>query len=207
MSFQIKRYICEPLMTNAYVVYDGEKREAIVVDPAPGSFEKIVLFVKKENLTLKYIVLTHSHWDHIADCHALQEHFSLPIYVHHEDRENVEVPGSDSLQQIVPVKAARVDHELKDGDVLRVGKYTAKVIHTPGHSPGGICLYFQDQGILFSGDTLFKGAYGSLDLPTAQENRMKTSLHRLSQLEESTVVYCGHGVTTTIANEPWLKNF
>jgi hydroxyacylglutathione hydrolase len=207
MSFEIKRYICPPLMTNAYVIYDSESREGAVIDPAPGSADKIAIFIEEEKIQLQAIFLTHSHWDHIADCFELQERFGLPIFVHPADRENVEAPGSDDLRHLVAVKAANVHHEFKDGGVVEVGAYKARVIHTPGHSPGGVCFYFESLDILFSGDTLFKGAYGTLEVATADPDMMKKSLRRLSKLDKNTVVYCGHGASTTIGAESWLQEF
>jgi hydroxyacylglutathione hydrolase len=107
----------------------------------------------------------------------------------------------------VPViEGTTPDHLINDGDFLTVGKFSFKVIHTPGHTPGGVCFYCEKEKTLFSGDTFYRGLIGSLSLPTSQAQRMWQSLDKIATLPPNTVVFPGHGPSTTIKDEPWLPN-
>jgi len=188
-----------PLETNAYILAD--KSEAVVIDPAVESFVTIRDFLRGKNLKAKEIWLTHSHWDHIGDASL----FELPVVVHAADKGNLEKPGSDQVPcwvAIAPVPAARF---LKDQEELKVGDAVFRVIHTPGHTPGGVCFYCADKGLLISGDTLFKGTYGRVDLPTGNPADMKRSLATLQLLPRETQVFPGHGPATTIGLEAGLE--
>ena len=152
------------------------------------------------------ILLTHSHWDHMAEASILKEKLDIPLYVHSEDAQNLEVPGSDGLPLFYPIKAVKADHFLFDGEILFLGTLKIKVIHTPGHSPGGVCFYLENEAILISGDTLFQGTCGKVSFPTSNPSKMKHSLKKLSHLPPDTKVYPGHGPDTTIgAEEPWMS--
>jgi hydroxyacylglutathione hydrolase len=152
------------------------------------------------------ILLTHSHWDHTAEVSLLKEQLQVPIYIHKEDVKNLEEPGSDRLPLLYPIRAVKPDDYLYDGQILMVGELAIEVIHTPGHTPGGVCFYLKQQKALFSGDTLFKGTIGNLSFPTARPKLMWASLERLAKLPKDTKVYPGHGPATTIGAEEWLSN-
>ena len=154
---------------------------------------------------LEKIVLTHSHWDHIGDVAVVKEKYDVPVLIHQDDAQNLERPGSDGLPLFFPVPGVKPTTFLKEGDLIEVGKMTFKVIHTPGHSPGGICLYDKESGVLISGDTLFKGSIGNLSLPTAEPEKMWKSLEKLNALPKETQVFPGHGPATTLQGEPWLS--
>jgi hydroxyacylglutathione hydrolase len=178
----IQTFTAGPLDTNCYLV-EREGRK-ILFDAPPGSFELI-------DEPVDLILLTHSHWDHIADCAK----FKAPVYVHAEDAENLRSPGSDGLPQFIEIEGVEPAHLLQDGETIE----GFEVIHTPGHCPGSVCFY--REGTLISGDLIFKGAIGTLSLPTAEPERMWASLERIAQLPPDTKVFPGHGPATTIEAE------
>ena len=196
-----------PFATNMYIIYDEATCEAVIVDPGAGAYEKIVESIEKYSLKLKAVWLTHSHWDHIVDIAKVKKAFSLPVYINEADVANLEDPGCDKIPMSVPAfKGASADFFLKDGDILSIAEFEFKVIHTPGHSPGSVCFHCEQEGILISGDTFFKGTIGTLALPTAEPDRMWQSLEKLSTLPPDTKVCPGHGPGTIVSDETWLSN-
>ncbi|MCB1082882.1 MAG: MBL fold metallo-hydrolase, partial [Simkania sp.] len=120
------------------------------------------------------------------------------------DRLNVVKPGSDKLPLMFHIDGVEPEFDLQEGEVIEVGKLKLIVIETPGHTPGGVCFYLDKEKILFSGDTLFKGSIGKISFPTANPQAMWRSLKKLEKLPPETVVYPGHGPSTTIGDEDWL---
>lgn len=200
----VKNFPSGPFETNAYVIACNKSRFAVAIDPAPESLEKIIGFLAQEKLKLVGIWLTHSHWDHIADVANLKAKFNVPISIHSLDAPNLEKPGSDGLPCWIDFEGVLPDVLLKDGDLCEVGHLRFKVIHTPGHTPGGVCFYSQAEKTLISGDTLFQGSIGNLSFPTSQPKLMWQSLDKLAKLPPETKVYPGHGPSTTIGAETWL---
>ncbi|MBP9841142.1 MAG: MBL fold metallo-hydrolase [Simkaniaceae bacterium] len=186
---------CGPYGTQAIIVECPETKEAVAIDPGQGSLS----FFQSSSAHITRVLLTHSHWDHIADAHLLP----WPIYVHPLDKGNLEVPGSDRVPLPFPIKGAPYAGLLQEGDKIQVGNLILIVLHTPGHSPGSVCFYLEKEHILIAGDTLFKGSYGRIDLPTGNPRDMEISLKRLATLPGDVVVYPGHGEKTTIKNEAW----
>ena len=172
-----------------------------MVDPAQGSTREILEEAARHHFTIDAILLTHSHWDHIADLSLLKERTGAPIYVHAADARNVELPGTDFLPLFFPIQGTHPDRLLKEGDEIRIGQIVFEVIHTPGHSPGGVCFFCRAEKILIAGDTLFCGGIGRIDLPTSQKKQMQASLAKLALLPADTRVIPGHGEDTTIAKE------
>ncbi len=194
-----------PLQTNAILFGCAKTKKAAVIDPSPGSAEAILKEAAKQGLSIEKILLTHSHWDHFADAHALQAKTHAQIYIHSLDAKNIENPGSDGIPLFFPIHPVRPDHFLQEGEAIHVGNLKLDVIHSPGHSPGSVCFYLQEQKLLFSGDTLFQGSIGNLHLPTAQPMQMWNSLRKLAALPPETHVVPGHGGDTSIGNENWLS--
>ncbi len=190
-----------PYQTNAYVAFCAKSQEAAIIDPAPNSAEKIEAFISQHHLEPKKIVLTHSHWDHIADVSVLQNRYHIPVHVHIKDALNLEQPGADGLPCWIKIPGVKPDFYLEEGSHVRVGELNFLVLHTPGHSPGSVCLFEPNEGILFSGDTLFQGAIGNLSFPTSQPDLMQSSLVKLAKLPLNTLVFPGHGPSTTIQDE------
>jgi hydroxyacylglutathione hydrolase len=190
-----------PLFTNAYVVACDATKEAAIIDPAQGSIPAIQKFLNAHSLTCKHILLTHSHWDHIAEVSTAKELYNAPVYIHPLDTPNLEQPGSDGLPCALFIPSVTPDKLLGENTPVMIGDLTLQVIHTPGHSPGSVCFYVQNYGILISGDTLFRGAVGNLSFPTSKPELMKESLAKLAALPPQTKVYPGHGPITSLVAE------
>lgn len=194
-----------PLETNAILLGCSKTKKAAVIDPSYGSMGAILEKAKEHDLKIEKILLTHSHWDHFADAYALKSQTRAPIYIHPLDAKNLESPGSDGIPLFIPIQPIKPDHFLNEGDVIEVGTLKLEVIHSPGHSPGGVCFYLEQEQFLISGDTLFQGSIGNLSLPTANKEQMWSSLEKLSKLPKETKVVPGHGNETSIGKENWLE--
>jgi hydroxyacylglutathione hydrolase len=193
-----------PIATNVYVLADERSREAIAIDTATPSLAWIADELAARDWTLKLIVSTHGHWDHIGDNAAVAEHTGADIAVHPLDRERLIHPKAINAPfEIVPSVPAV---ELAEGGAVTFGEIRLRVLHTPGHTEGSVCLVHDDEGLLFSGDTLFAGGWGRVDLPGGDPALMVESLGRLLGLEDHVRVLPGHGQATTIARErPWME--
>jgi glyoxylase-like metal-dependent hydrolase (beta-lactamase superfamily II) len=193
-----------PLATNVIVLADETSREALAIDTATPCLAWIRDELAARDWTLKLIVSTHGHWDHIGDNAAVAEHTGADIAVHPLDRGRLERPEPIFAPFEVPPSVPAV--ELAEGGEVRFGDLRLRIIHTPGHTEGSVCLYSADDGLLLSGDTLFAGGWGRVDLPGGSPDDMAGSLIRLAELEDPVRVIPGHGPATTIARErPWLE--
>ncbi|NOX19889.1 MAG: MBL fold metallo-hydrolase [Nitrospirae bacterium] len=196
---QVKRLVVGPLEENTYIVYDKETKEALIIDPGDEP-DRIEDLVRVEGLKVKYLVCTHAHFDHVGALPELKKSTSADILIHPDDLEIYEAARDMAAfwgYDIDPLP--KPDIYVKEGDVIKAGNLSFKVIHTPGHSPGGICLY--GQGVLFTGDTMFAGSVGRTDFHGGSLSKLKESFKRLISLPADTVVYPGHGPETTISNE------
>lgn len=193
-----------PFSTNAYVVACPKTRQAAVIDAPPDSASVILSYLKEKELNCSTLILTHSHWDHIADA-CLFKDKGMKVHIHPLDVSNLRQPGADRLPCWLAIKGVEPDGFLEEGANLSVGELSFTVIHTPGHTPGAICFYEKGEQVLFSGDTLFKGTIGNISFPTSQPELMWGSLEKLSHLPGETKVYPGHGPSTTIQAESWLS--
>jgi len=192
-----------PLSTNVYVLGDAPGREAIAIDTAIPSLAWIGDELATRGWTLKLIVSTHGHWDHTGDNAALAEHTGADIAVHPLDAHRLVDPKP--LYAPFPIPPCVPAVELAEGAVIRFGSITLDVIHTPGHTEGSVCLLSNDEGLLFSGDTLFANGWGRVDLPGGSADQMVESLARLAGHPDGLRVLPGHGQMTTIGRErPWL---
>jgi hydroxyacylglutathione hydrolase len=200
----IQAFPSGPFDTNAYIAACPRTREAAIIDPAPGSANALIAFISDQELTPIAILLTHSHWDHIVDTAQLKTKYKIPVSIHQLDAGNLENPGSDGLPCWIPIEGVKPDGLLEEGSFFDVGDFHFQVIHTPGHTPGGVCFYCPNENILISGDTLFKGTIGNLSFPTARPKLMWNSLNKLAKLPPETRVFPGHGPSTTIGAEGWL---
>jgi glyoxylase-like metal-dependent hydrolase (beta-lactamase superfamily II) len=199
-----------PLQCNCSVIGDEVSREAIVIDPGDDIADVLAL-VRKHGLTVKQIVITHAHIDHVGGAMKLRQATGAPILLNQNDY---------SLLKMLDVQAAwlgmsnpgkvEIDHSLSSGDAVTTGSLVANVLHTPGHTEGSVCLYFAPEKKLIAGDTLFAGSIGRTDLPGGSYKKIITSLHeQLLSLPDETVVVPGHGPLTTIGeerqNNPFLQ--
>lgn len=190
-----------PFETNAYLLFCPVTKKGAVVDVPFDSAEPMIRLAQQEQVSIQMILLTHSHWDHIAEVAILKERLGIPVYIHAEDADNLRNPGSDRLLRPRSFQGVEPDGFLEEGQIILLGNLKIQVIYTPGHTPGGVCFFLEKEGILLSGDTLFQGAIGNLSFPTARPERMKHSLIRLLGLPPSTQVYPGHGDPTILAEE------
>lgn len=194
-----------PVETNAILIGCLKTRKAVIIDFPQHSVEVLDQALKEQGLTLQMLLLTHSHWDHIADAAEAKRRWNVPLYIHAEDAENLEHPGADQLPMLFSIEGVKADGFLKEGDHLSVGELEIEVIHTPGHTPGCVCFWFKNEKVLISGDTLFKGTIGRVNFPTSQQKLMWGSLKKLAQLPQETRVIPGHGEATTIGAEAWIE--
>ncbi len=185
-----------PLEANCYIAYSG--KDSIVIDPGDEA-NSILSFVREKGLRVHAIVLTHGHFDHFLAAGKLQEALGAPVYIGREDLPMLTDPGW--MAEYIPpgYVPPRDVRPLADGDTVGGGLLGVKVMSTPGHSPGSVCLYAP--GVLFSGDLLFSGGIGRTDLPGGDPSAIKESLAKVVQLPDGTLVYPGHGPMTTIGDE------
>jgi glyoxylase-like metal-dependent hydrolase (beta-lactamase superfamily II) len=193
-----------PVATNVHVLADPRTREAIAIDTATPSLGWIAEELTARDWTLKLIVSTHGHWDHIGDNAAVAAHTGADIAVHPLDRDRLTNPQPLWAPFDIPPSVPAV--ELAEGGTIRFGDIRLAMLHTPGHTEGSVCLLATDDGTLFSGDTLFAGGWGRVDLPGGSPDQMAESIVRLAGLEDRLRVLPGHGPATTIGRErPWME--
>lgn len=197
----IKTLVLGMVQTNCYIVSNSTTKEAIVFDPADNA-DRIEQYLKANDLVCKGILLTHGHFDHILAATELAALTRATIYAHEQEEKLLADPHLNASSQIHKECSLVPEVLLKDGQVLQLAGFTVKVIHTPGHTAGGVCYYFQGQGTLISGDTLFRDSIGRTDLPTGNGRQLVDSINdKLMSLEDQVKVYPGHGTPTTIGYE------
>ena len=193
-----------PLATNVHLLADPASREAIAIDTAIPCLRWIADALAEREWTLRLIVSTHGHWDHTGDNAAVAEHTGARIAVHPLDRERLTTPEPLFAPFPIPPSVPAVD--LAEGGEIRFGDLQLRVLHTPGHTEGSVCLYDADGGYLYSGDTLFAGGWGRVDLPGGSAEAMASSIARLAGMEDPLWVMPGHGAATTIGRErAWME--
>lgn len=207
----VQAFTVGKLFTNCYVVACEKTGEAIIIDPGFDDrfeAEKILKIIDEDALTLKFIVNTHGHPDHTCGNGIVKDKFHLPISIHKDDAHMLGELGKTIAKFFgFDSSSPSADILLDNGDNVKFGRVTLKVMHTPGHSPGSISLLGEKE--IFTGDTLFAGSIGRTDLPQSSEASMKLSLKKLTNLLNELVVYPGHGPATTIyeekRNNPFLQ--
>lgn len=191
-----------PFFENCFLVADAESREAIVLDPGDEE-ERILERIRELELQVKQIVCTHGHIDHAGAVAPLKRVLGVPFAVHPAEAKLLEsLPLQARMFGLPPKEQPVIDVELRDFEVIACGTLRAEVVLTPGHSPGGCCLYFAAEKVVFVGDTLFAGSIGRTDLPGGNADVLLISIRqRLLPLPDEVVVYSGHGPPTTIGAE------
>lgn len=201
---KIDRLILGAYETNCYVLRNGEDAaDCLIVDPGLEA-EDLIDFLKENKLNPVAVVLTHGHIDHIAGLALLRVQFpDIKVLIHEMDAPMLTEPQANlSLLSGMRFRTEPEDIALHERDIVEQAGVKLVVLHTPGHTPGGICLYEQDDGVAFVGDTLFAGSVGRTDFPGGNTSQLLASVReKLFTLPEDTKAYPGHGPATTIANE------
>jgi len=209
----VRRLTVGPLQANCYVVWDKAGGSAAIIDPG-GDPEDIISVVEDEKLKPVVLINTHGHIDHIAANRAIKERYDIPLLIHSEDSASLTDPGLNlSAMGFGRLDSPPSDRELQDGDEILVGEIMLKVISTPGHTPGGICLLISrsDQpDVIITGDTLFAGGVGRTDFPGGSWSLLMESIrNRLLSFPDETIILPGHGPHSTIGEErksnPFLR--
>lgn len=202
---EIKKFIVNPFQLNAYVLYD-ETRECILIDPAvsnTGELEELKSFISDNQLITQLVVNTHSHIDHILGNKTVCEAFGVPLYAHPDGQSFLEHAAASAQKFGLPFAGVKpIDVFIHEPQELKFGNTVLKVLDTPGHAAGSICLYAEKEGVIVVGDVLFRESIGRTDLPTGDYDVLQKSIwEKLFVLPNETVVFPGHGPKTTIGYE------
>ncbi len=201
-----KRFVTGVLEVNCYIIADEETKEGILIDPGDASSE-ILNFIKENQIKIKYIINTHCHFDHIGGNSYFKTHTGALFAIHRAEKpllDRAEIGASTWGFSID--KSPEPDLYLEEGDILKAGNLNINVIHTPGHSPGGICLKIEDK--IITGDTLFAGGIGRTDFPGGDYDTLIRSIkEKLFIYPNDTKIYPGHGPSSTIENEKIFNPF
>ena len=200
MIINFHKITAGPFQENGYIIYGSKSKYCFIIDPGdnPSSY---IDKIEENGLNLLAIINTHGHIDHIHAIQPIKDHFSIPFYIHEKEKMYLDhYPKGCLMYGMVPNKKPEVDHWLSDETNLEIGEYKLKLIHTPGHTTGGIC--YQINGDIFTGDTLFKGSIGRTDFPGGDYTTIMNSLKKLiNEVPGETRVHSGHGFSTTINEE------
>ena len=202
----IKKLEVGPIMANCFILGCESTKEAVVIDPGDDA-DRILMELAKSELKVKYLINTHGHFDHVSANKRMKEATGALIAIHPDDEHMFsELSRSAQMFGLSSENSPPADIHLNDGDEITFGEITLTVIHTPGHSKGGIGLY--TKGHLFAGDTLFAGSIGRTDLAGGDYDTLISSIRKkLLILDEDTIVYTGHGPETTLGKEKRMNPF
>jgi len=201
----VYRLALGPLMSNCYLLRSGG--EAVVIDPGwHEGLEPVLEIVRGSGLRVRAIIATHGHFDHVSGVAIVKRAFNAPFMIHREDVE-LAMRAHRSAQRLTgaePPQVPEPDATLAEGDVVEVGDLELRILEIPGHTVGSIAIYIAGglgRPVVFTGDTLFKGSIGRVDLPGSAPEKMASSLRKLAALPRDAIVYPGHGPETTIGDE------
>lgn len=207
----LEQLVVSPFQSNCWIFGCDETHEGVVIDAGDES-EHIVESVKAHSLAIKYLIHTHGHLDHVGATAAVQREMGSLTLIHEADQVMLDnLPTQAAMFGGEEPEIPRVDQYIRDGDLISFGRYTLSVIETPGHSPGGICLKLEnDEPAIFAGDTLFQGSIGRTDLWGGSYDQLIGSIReKLWPLPDDTIIYPGHGPSTTLGeekqNNPFLQ--
>lgn len=196
---EIKRFVTNVLEENIYLL--SKDKSCYIIDPGGDNIDEVLKYIKENNLSLEAILVTHGHFDHILSINDILKFKNVPIYIGSSDKEKL-FDSNLSLSKLFNGEDYIINSNaniitVKDKDVI----FGLEVIETPGHTSGSVCYLDNEDNCIFTGDTLFKMAYGRVDFPTGDARAMRDSLNKLLKLDSSIVVYPGHGSETTIKEE------
>ena len=206
-GIKIGRMVLSMCQTNCYFLYREDAKECILIDPADQG-QQIYNALSKNGFTIQAILVTHGHFDHIWGANEVRSLAGVMMYAYQQEKELLNSEKLNVSKGAGRPYTVEADIYLKDGETLTVADMTCKCIATPGHTAGSCCYYFEDAGILVSGDTLFQESVGRTDLPTGNMRTLMNSVkQKLFVLPEETKVYPGHGESTTIGYEKKYNPF
>lgn len=203
----VSRFTFNLFGVNTYILWDADSREAVIIDPGmtkETEYKQIDDFVRENSLKLCHMINTHMHIDHSFGVSYISRSYGLPLEANKEDQFLAERIQQQAKMFGLPISVEdlNINTALVDGQIINVGSEELRVIHVPGHSPGGIAFYSPESGFLISGDSLFQRSIGRTDLPGGDYNQLINSLNvKLMTLPGETVVYPGHGPETMIKDE------
>jgi glyoxylase-like metal-dependent hydrolase (beta-lactamase superfamily II) len=192
-----------PVATIGYLVIDKKSKKGAIIDAPLESTTYFDSLITEKKITIEAIILTHSHWDHIADTAKLQRLTGAKVYVHADDKHRLDEPMNHTIIPLPFNIEAVLKYEIiNHNDIIKVGNLTFHVVHTPGHTEGGICLIEHEHKAIFAGDTIFNESIGRVDLPGGSMETLLSSIrNELMTLPDSFKIYSGHGPATTIGWE------
>jgi len=200
----IKTFARNNMGQNVYLYYCRISGEGVLIDAGCNEADRneITAFLQEKGITVNAILLTHGHFDHIITANEMKKLTNAEIYCHKLEVPMLEDPELNLSTIIKQKLSVTPDKTLQDGDIIKFGHAALEILHTPGHTPGGVCYYDRESANLFTGDTLFRESVGRADLPQGNSKTLKKSIaEKLLTLPGSTNVYPGHGPNTTIAHE------
>jgi hydroxyacylglutathione hydrolase len=205
-KLQVEPLVVGPLLSNCYIVWDEDKKEGVVIDPGEDA-DNVLKLISELGIKIKYILATHGHFDHVGGVAKLRKELGVEFLAHKEDfffiEDGKNAAGRWGFDIEQPPKP---DRFIEEGDIIEVGNFKLEVLHTPGHSPGGIS--FLHDSMVFAGDTLFQGSIGRTDFRKGSFEDLSNSIKtRLYTLPDDTIVYTGHGPITTIGDEKKYNAF
>ncbi len=200
-TYQVKGYQVGQIMTNCYLVSNEDTKELLIIDPGDQA-DRIAAKIEESKKQPKAILLTHGHFDHVLAVNELAEKYDIPVYAHENEKKQLQSTAKEFFPQMGRSGEVRVDHFISGEPTLELAGFQIKVFMTPGHTQGGVCYYFEKEGLLFSGDTLFFGSIGRTDFPGGSYKDLISSVeNKLFKLPEDVVVYPGHNNATSIGFE------
>ncbi len=205
MTLRIYKLPAGPIQTNAWLVVDTVSGDAMLVDTPPDVVAAAERAVEEAGADVRYIVITHGHWDHIIGAAEAKRQWPVPVLGHSLVRDRLEQPEL-SARAPLPMQAVTLDTEVNEGDEVRIGGHSFHVMHMPGHDPAHITLYSDVDQVLLGGDVLFQDGHGRTDLPGSDQAIMNETLKRFLDLPDETRVLPGHGEETTVGREArWIR--
>ena len=198
---KINQYVVGEVQTNCYIIINEETKECLIVDPGAAA-KQLASRIQTDNLKPVAVLLTHGHFDHAGAARELAETFGISVYAHEAEKETLENSRINVSWMVGRNESYTADIYVNEKETLDLAGFEVQVFHTPGHTKGGCCYYFKEQGVLFSGDTLFAESVGRTDFPGGSMSELVRSIReKLMTLPDDTTVYPGHNDVTTIKTE------
>ena len=204
----LKSLVVGPIAANCYIIGDESTKEGAIIDPGDEA-DKILRVVEQTGLQIKFLIATHGHFDHTAAVSSIKKNLECDFILHQKDIPFIQHSKRSAQQWGFNIEQVPEPNKtIEEGDILTLGNLELRIIHTPGHSPGGISIYIASEKIVFTGDTLFQGSIGRADLMLgSMEDLIHSIKTKLYTLPDETVAYTGHGEPTTIGNEKQYNMF